>query len=391
MPSFPVCLMSATGWDGTGVREALTDRTDLDIVGESKKWKELQTLLTTRDVEAVILHLDQREREQRFVTVERIAELQPECAIIGVCDDNQPDTIISAMRAGCAQFVPLPLDAADFKAALDRVRRNGTPGPATQQRICLMGSAGGAGTTTISCNLALELADLTGTEVALVDLNLSFGDVACHFDCAPHYGVSDVCRTSNEIDRTMLEQAIHMLPNGVGLLSRPDVDTQVDVHPQHIEHMLSVLGQMYRYVVVDLPRNFDTLNMAALSNADRVLIITQLTVPGLRNATRMREHLLCLGANEEHIGVVVNRGNASHERITTDEVSKHFKRPVYAIVPNDYKHITAARDLGQPMAANSPARVGIRELASRLTNRTEKRNGNGESRGLIGRLLSRKR
>lgn len=342
------------------------------VVAEASDWPALQQALTAQDPDALLVALDPEEIASGFSIIQRIAEVAPGCKIIGICDDNRPDTIIRAMRAGCHQFVPAPIETEDLRAAIDRVRPVADAAESPAQRICVMPASGGAGATTIACNLALELAAHTQQRVALIDLNLEFSDIACHFDVAPKGGVVDICRGDREIDKTLLQSALHHLDSGVSLLSKSAYPTEVNqIDTSAIENMYRVLTESYPFVVTDLPRAFTPVTIGALGVADRVLLITQLAVPFLRNATRIYEHLLHLGAEEEHIEIVVNRSNASYEMISSAEVADHFGRPVFAEIPNDYKRVTNVRDLGASLmneAPNSPARLGIYNLACRICN-----------------------
>src|SRR5690606_36945329 len=131
---------------------------------------------------------------------------------------------------------------------------------------------------------------------ALVDLNLEFGDVACAFDCSPMYSVVDVCRDGIQLDSIILGKALYDLPCNVSILARPDrVEHAREVTPEGVQVMFGVLSSMFPYIVVDLPRAFDYTSAAALSPADHILIVTQLSVPFLRNATRIHRVLLDMG------------------------------------------------------------------------------------------------
>ena len=67
---------------------------------------------------------------------------------------------------------------------------------------------------------------------------------------------------------------------------------------------------------------------------------------------------------------------------------------MFATIPNDYKRITASRDLGHPIVAdapNSPARAAIEEMARSLA--TDLLGANSEQeqkRGMFG-LFRKKR
>src|ERR1051326_6074096 len=133
--------------------------------------------------------------------------------------------------------------------------------------------------------------------------------------------------------------------------------------------MFRVLSQMVPFVVMDLPRAFTPPAAAALSGSDRLIIVAQLSIPCLRNATRLYECMLNLGANPDRVEIVLNRCNANYERIKPEEVEKHFGRPIFAVIPNDYRRVTTSRVLGHPImtdAPNSPARMAIHNMARAL-------------------------
>lgn len=352
------------------LRGALHQLHAVQIVAEVSNWESFQEVMTSVAVDTVLLHLDASEFSSGFLLTQQVRELSPGVRIVGGCSDHRPETIIQAMRAGCNQFVRMPVDMDDLRAAMESTRRlDGAADAARCQRICVMGASGGAGTTTIASNIALELAGLTHNRVALVDMNVEFGDVACYFDTEPRCGLADICKAGVEIDQTLAQSGLTHLDNGVSLLSKAASPGERQVSEEQVETLFQVLGQNYGFVIADLPRSFSPHVLAALSGADRVLLVAQLAVPFLRNARRIQEHLLHMGANEDRIEIVINRSNASYEMITFKEVAEHFGRPVFGDVPNDYKRLTSVRDLGSSLAhdaPNSPARLGMHQIAQRL-------------------------
>lgn len=367
-----ICLFHQGSANDDSFRRPFEDATGVNIVGEHSTWLGLQESLLDGGADAVVVNLDVAE-QAALMAVHRISEVAPEMGVIGVSKKSDPESIIGAMRAGCSQYVRWPIDAADLQAALDRIRVVRAPTSAMSRRVCVVGSSGGVGATTIATNLAIELAHVTNRRCGLVDLNLEYGDVACMFDCKAKHSASDVCRAGIEVDRHMLEGALEELPCNVSLLARPErIEDSREVTPDGVENMLRVMGQMYPFIVVDLPRAFSFLSAAALAEADHVIIITQLGIPFLRNATRIYEALCQMGASEEKVEIVLNRSNANFERLTVDDVARHFGKPVFGVIPNDYRRVTASRDLGHPIltdAPNSPARIAIQQMAVTLAAR----------------------
>ncbi|MGE0480315.1 MAG: CpaE family protein [Phycisphaerae bacterium] len=386
-----VCVFDTDSTSADALREALAATPDVRIVGLHSAWAPLQDCVLAGGVDAVVMSLGAE--APNLMGVRRLAEIAPDCAIVGISAATDPESIIGAMRAGCAQYVRWPIDPADLRAAIDRVRATRIPVAATSKRVCVVGSSGGAGATTIACNLVIELAHVTTRRCAVIDLNLEFGDIACAFDCKPKYTVADVCRDGIEIDRTLIESAMHELPCNVSVLARPEVVLESRfVTPDAVDHALRVMGQMYPFVVVDLPRQFSQASAAALASADRVLIVTQLAVPFLQNATRIYEMLLHMGAVEDRLEVVLNRCNANFERITPEEVERHFGRPIFAIVPNDYRRVTTSRDLGHPImtdSPNSPARLAIQTMARALASDHIHEDQKPAQKGLLSKLWKR--
>lgn len=362
---------------------------NVHIVDEVCDWASLRERLRDATIDIIAVGLDD-DHSLGYEVVGKIAQLRPSCGIIGISTNHEPAAIIRAMRDGCNQYVCMPIDTDDLQNAVSRIRAKREISAYRSKRLCVIGSSGGVGATTLACNLAMELAHLGNARCALVDLNLEFGDVACAFDCSPAFSVADVCHDGSQIDTMMLGKALHELPCGVSILARPDkLEASREVNAQSIASMFNVLSAMFPYVVVDLPRAFDYVNAAALSPADRVLIVTQLSVPMLRNASRVHRSLLDMGAQEDRIEIVLNRFKSGFERITPDDVEEHFGRPVLAMIPNDYRRVQSSLDLGHPMvtdAPNTPARLAIQKMARTLAGETEP----SEAPGLFEKIWSRK-
>ncbi|MEE9297162.1 MAG: AAA family ATPase [Phycisphaerae bacterium] len=392
MSELRILLFDNVRSDDERLSEAFEQLEDVSIVGTSSTWETLSEHLLRKDTDVVAVNLD---CSGGLDVVQKVTRHSPDCGIVGISTNTEALFIIKAMRAGCGQFVCAPVDQDDLVGALQRVRPAKAKSSHASRHICLVGSSGGAGATTVACNLAMELAHLTGDKIALVDLNLEYGDVASNFDCTPKYTIADMAGGGIDLDEETLRAGLHELPSGVSIIARPNqVDEAREVMPDGVDLMLRLLGDSFPFVVVDLPRTFSFLSTVALGRADYVLIITQLSVPAIRNATRVYEALLQLGAEQECLQFVINRYNADFERITLKEVEEHFRRPVFAVIPNDYKYVSASLDFGHPLGANAPAnkcRAAIQEIAKKLAPEFAKAPESTKSEdGFLGKLLGRR-
>lgn len=389
-----VFLFDRSEGDETLLRPAFEKVAGVLILGSSSKWEDLRDWLRHGSLSVVGINLDvPGSAELDLGMVQRVTQLAPACSIIGVSKRTDPSSIIGAMRAGCTQFVCWPIEPKDLNDAVQRVRATHLASVHAAKRICVIGASGGAGATTIACNLAIELAHVSGQSCALVDLNLEFGDVACAFNVQPTFSVSDVCEDGVDVDRVLLGKALHELPCNVSLLARPEkLEDARKVSPEGIEEMLRVISEMMPYIVIDLPRSFSFISAAAVRNADCILIVTQLGVPFIRNATRISDCLRDMGAPKESIHIVLNRCKSVYERITPDDVTAHFGKEVFAAIPNDYRSVQAALDLGHPIMAESPdtpSRRAIEQMARRIVDPAsyaEKKAQESANKGLLARL-----
>jgi pilus assembly protein CpaE len=185
----------------------------------------------------------------------------------------------------------------------------------------------------------------------------------------------------------MVESAIHMLPSDVALLARPPKISDARlVTPEGVEQSLEFLGAMYPFVVIDLPRTFSFLTSVALNEAELVMIVAQLSIPSIRNASRLYDLLQEMGVESNKIEIVLNRCRAEHQRVTADDVEQHFRKPIFSMIPNDYRRVTAALDFGHPIVTESPtspARLAIQELAKTVAK--DRRSADESSPGAANR------
>jgi len=363
------------------------------IVAEVGSPDALAKTLHHATVNLVFFHLDPHTSEVVEV-IDHVSTKYPELALIAISHQNDPEAILAPMRAGCDQFVCEPIDHNDLANAVARVASRRLLSNTKSRCICVVGSSGGAGTTSIACNLALEIGNLTDRDCALVDLDLQFGDVALNFDCEPRYSIHDLAETGHELDRSVLTTTITTLPCKVALLSRPVRIEQHDaITPEVIHRVLELLTVVYENVVIDLPGHFDAQTIAAMGRADLILIVCQLTVPSLRNAKRFFDMLTRMGVPEERLEIVVNRSDSRSGRISETDVVETVKKPIFATIPNDYQFVARSIDIGRPIAAldrNSPVRAAIRKMARKIVvepaaNPVQK----VERKGLFSRLLSK--
>ena len=304
-----------------------------------------------------------------LVLMEEVCSHFPTINIIALADNADTNLVLAAMRAGCRQFIPKPIDQQDLSKALKLLTRSAGGKTKSDRVICVIGSSGGCGVTTVAANLAVELASLAAEPCALVDLQLEFGSLATYFDTRPAHTIADLTNPGCEIDLKIAEQVMTELPSNVALLARPEHVEQVKhIDPERIAHILKILADKYDSVVVDTPCRFDDISVTALEMATIVLVVLQLSVPSIRNASRLCKTLIKYGMPAEKILPITNR-YVRKSPISPEDVTKHLNSGIYAVIPNDYQTVQAALDFGRPLVSDSPdapVRKAIAEMAKRI-------------------------
>jgi len=328
--------------------------------------QELTSALTSIKHTALILDLDQPDAVE---TITQALEIRPHLAVLAVTGQPEVERVIAAQRAGCLQFAKRPIDADDLRDALRRAIQDAKKDDSAElaSRVFgVMGAIGGAGASTVACHLSVELTEAAERPSLIVDLDLEFGVVARAMDLTPAFTIADLAK-SGAIDGDALARSAAAARDGTRVLSRPRSvsDAHAIEHPV-VRDIFRVARATYGVVTVDLPHRLDPITGAGIEASDRLLIVTQLTVPSLDNTQRLIEALCGEGYPADRLEIVVNRYRKNVHTCTVEMVEKQLGMPVAAVIPSDYAAAHQAFDLGESIAAKNPVRAEIAKYARRL-------------------------
>ncbi len=342
---------------------AMRDLSGFRVIANSRNRGELRTVMSAENVGILIVDLDQEDALDAIVEAH---EINPTVAIIGIIGQNNIQTIVQAQRAGCRQITCKPLDPNDLIMAMRKAVNEATEGQEQGKTISIIASSGGAGSTTIACYLGLALAEQTKLDTAIIDLDFEFGSVAKSWDIRGRYSIADLA-AAGAVDRLLMEDAFVDVPGGVGILPRPEKMEQAHtITEAAVNSIMETAKTIYPNIVIDLPRKLDAITGAAIQASDKLIIVLELTVGGIYNAARLSESLLHFGFELEMLEFVVNRYSKNVHNLSIEEVQDRIGKKVLAVVPNHYKSLLDANDLGQPVSDKNPVRRAIAEIATNL-------------------------
>jgi len=171
--------------------------------------------------------------------------------------------------------------------------------------IGVMGVQGGVGTTTIACNLAVELRRQTDKKTLLVDLDLEGGMVAFLMNTESKYSVLDAARNVDRLDVSFWESVIALGSGEVDVLGSPSVPGVAEPDAASLQHMLGTIRRLYSWMVVDLGR-LDGFSLGVLESITDLVLVTTTTVPALYEARRAIAVLRKAGLEGDRLKLTVN-------------------------------------------------------------------------------------
>jgi pilus assembly protein CpaE len=308
------------------------------------------------------------EAELRFVT--RVAAECPRTAVICASRDASPDLILRSIRAGAREFLRLPVIPEEFRTVYARVSEVCAGQPEAPKKrgrvIASFSSKGGTGTTFVASNVAAGL----DAPTVLVDLNLHAGDLGLFLGVEPKFSIADVVENRDRVDDSLLRSFLTPHSARLSLLAAPrEADSADDIEPEHVFQVLELLRERFDYVVIDPQHTFDAITLAALDQADDILLVLTLDIPAIRSTQRALQIFDRLGYPRHKLHVVVNRFSKQID-LDLRQVERFLGERVMGYVQSDYKTAVNSINLGKPLVEadpNSKIAAELRQITAQVT------------------------
>lgn len=301
---------------------------------------------------------------------ESIRLTRPEVGVILVRHRIDVATLSDALRSGIREVVP----ADEGTALADAVRHSeeltarmmGQHGVATHEGkvVTVFSAKGGVGKTTISTNLSVYLAS-AGLRVLLVDLDLSFGDVAISLQLDPGKGIVQATGMAGHLDAQGLEGIVTTHPDsGLDVLCAPMDPAEADRIPVAlVGEILRVARMHYDFVVVDTPPSFTEHVLAACDVSNALVLIATLDIPAVKNLRIALDTLDMLGVPRDSRVIVLNRSDAK-VGLRAEDVESAIKTPIAVSMPTSVS-VPASINRGVAIVLDEPKHpvsVAVREI-----------------------------
>ena len=294
---------------------------------------------------------DEMRALERLMT--RVGSWLPVVAVTQVFDAAVARTLLQ-MRI--ADFLVKPVSPVE----LVRTCAHASKGPAatdpTEAQIyTFLPAVGGAGVTTLAVQSAMILLNSGQrgkSSTCLVDLDFQHGSCADYLDLEPRLNLGEIEPRPERLDRQLLEVMLSHHPSGLAVVAAPNHLAEMrSFDPDVVTRLLDLVSSNFDYVVFDMPRTWFSWTDSVLVGSNRLFIVSEMTVPGLRHAKHLVEAISERLGDNPRPQVIVNR---FEQRMFSTGLRKADIEQVLgdsfaACIPNYYGLVREAIDRGVPL------------------------------------------
>ncbi len=274
------------------------------------------------------------------------------------------------MFAGVNDYHTTPLDIDSLRLSLLHLQGYKIDKPLRHGRvICVVGSVGGCGTSSLAANLAYFLAEEQRQFVALVDFDMyhSQHPILLGVDYDPH--LEKIIADADRIDETLLAHSSHQVTENLHLFYAQD--SQLHTHSHHQPTAtIQALAEHYATVIVDVPDINHPAMLEIVEQADNCILITDYSLNSFRYLAKLRAKAPLKHQRQILVG---NLSRSNKGRVPKKEITKTLGMEFGIELPFDAKAFEYSEREGKPlMARRSNLTKKLSQLGLKLGSAADK-------------------
>lgn len=355
-----VLLISKLSSNLNSVKNMIDDE-DIVLIGYSSGGSEALERIDNLSPDIIIMTLGAGDNDVLSLT-ERIIFNRPRCHVILLAEYLDVDVLQSALTVGAHNVIEFPKSSKDFCEYIKTVYNNETARIESlngkqnlswvSKVITVYGAKGGLGKTTLAINLAVKLAE-SRKKVAIVDLDLQFGDINVFLDIDPVDTIFELVQELSAPNIDLIRSYMSVHSSGVHVLCAPKSPEYAElISPEKVQSILSQLRTYYDYVIIDTAPSYNDVTITALEASSTILFLTGLDISILKNS-KLSLNILKSLQQLNKVKIIVNRA-VNVGSITLDDVQKLIDCPIWAKIASDYKVAVTALNRGVPFVTGAP-------------------------------------
>ncbi len=304
----------------------------------------------------VIVDMDASNLEEIESLQRVIRRLEGHAPVVVVTKEFDAAAVRILVQLQVSDFLVKPVTTADLvRSCIRALQGPGKDDNSEAQIYSFMPVAGGVGCTTIAIETAFQLhkSATRGASTCVVDLNFQNGACAEYLDLEPRFDITEVENRPERLDRQLLDVMLSKHDSGLAVLAAPTKPTEMRTFDTDLViRVLDLVSAYFDNVVIDLPRTWFPWTETILLGSNKLYLVTELTVPCLRQTQRLINAIYETAHKEVKPMVIVNRfeqrtfENGIKMADVEDVLGDHF----VGGISNNYRLVRSAVDQGVPLA-----------------------------------------
>jgi len=294
------------------------------------------------------------------------SRLPPIVAVTGGIDADLARTLV-LLRV--ADFLVKPVQPAELVRTCARVVK--TPAKEAQveaQIYTFLSAVGGAGVTALAIQSAMILLNSGArarSSTCLVDLDFQHGACADYLDIEPRLNLGEIEPRPERLDRQLLEIMLSHHSSGLAVVAAPNHLAEMrSFDPDVVTRLLDLVSSHFDFVVFDMPRTWFSWTDSVLLGSNKLFIVSEMTVPGLRHAKNLVEAIRERLDEGPVPQVIVNRfvQRMFSSGLRRTDAEQVLGDSLAGCIPNHYALVREAIDRGVPLDEVKPGNPVSAEL-----------------------------
>lgn len=333
-------------------------RLDYEIVATCENGEEVLDTFKRKKADIVLMDINMPVMNGLEAT-EVITGLYPHVQVIMMSVQHETEYLKKAMLAGAKAYVMKPVDMVELIETIETTFERAkllAPVSVSNEKvydakiISFFSAKGGVGNTSVALNAGIIFHEMLGKKVLIVDLDLRFGDVALMMNRQNETTIKELMDDSPIEEYSDVSSYLFSYTEGLDFLFAPKDPESADyISKERVHKFLELVKRHYEIIVIDTGVNFDEVTLAALDLSEKVVIVSNQEVTGIKNTKVCLKVMQTLNYDYSKIKILINLSDDKFG-ISKSNVQKAFDYEILAFIPEDVKLVRNAINTGIPFA-----------------------------------------